>query len=209
MSRAAAVLFLAMLMLTSCATAPHRRSAEAPAPSDVIVLLPNRDGTTGVVEVLAGGTSRRLFKPWHALQVPSGGPPGEQGPISPGQIRDLSGGAMQAMPDLPIHFILYFDSGTAKLTKESWGRLAAAVRAIRQHGHPDISVVGHTDTAGDKAINDHLSLKRARAVAELLAVEGVDPSGMEVTSHGKENPLVPTRDQVAEPRNRRVEITVR
>ena len=40
-------------------------------------------------------------------------------------------------------------------------------------------------------------------------MQGVDPSTLDISSHGKDNPLVPTGDQVSEPRNRRVEITVR
>jgi outer membrane protein OmpA-like peptidoglycan-associated protein len=70
-------------------------------------------------------------------------------------------------------------------------------------------VVGHTDTVGDKLYNYKLSLKRARALASLLVSKGVDRSILEITSHGKDNPLVPTGDQVSEPRNRRVEVTVR
>jgi outer membrane protein OmpA-like peptidoglycan-associated protein len=52
-------------------------------------------------------------------------------------------------------------------------------------------------------------MQRARAVASILLGRGVDPSILDVSSHGKDNPLVPTGDQVPEPRNRRVEITVR
>jgi len=46
-------------------------------------------------------------------------------------------------------------------------------------------------------------------VASILFGEGVDSSMLDISSHGKDNPLVPTGDQVSEPRNRRVEITVR
>jgi outer membrane protein OmpA-like peptidoglycan-associated protein len=46
-------------------------------------------------------------------------------------------------------------------------------------------------------------------VRDLLVAEGIDPAMIQVTSHGEENPLVPTEDEVAEPRNRRVEVTVR
>jgi outer membrane protein OmpA-like peptidoglycan-associated protein len=46
-------------------------------------------------------------------------------------------------------------------------------------------------------------------VAALLTAEGLNPSIFEIASHGKDNPLVPTGDQVPEPRNRRVEVTVR
>src|SRR4030067_856239 len=47
-------------------------------------------------------------------------------------------------------------------------------------------------------------LKRARAVAALLAEGGVAPSILSITSHGEDNPLVPTGNEVPEPRNRRV-----
>jgi outer membrane protein OmpA-like peptidoglycan-associated protein len=46
-------------------------------------------------------------------------------------------------------------------------------------------------------------------MAAMLREHGVDPSILDITSHGEGNPLVPTGDQVSEPRNRRVEITVR
>ena len=83
------------------------------------------------------------------------------------------------------------------------------LKTIRDRVPVDISVVGHTDTVGEKEYNYALSLKRAKAVASILHEKGVDPSILDITSHGKDNPLVPTGDQVSEPRNRRVEITVR
>ena len=46
-------------------------------------------------------------------------------------------------------------------------------------------------------------------MVSILQGKGIDPSVLDITSHGKDNPLVPTGDQVPEPRNRRVEITVR
>ena len=56
------------------------------------------------------------------------------------------------------------------------------------------------------AVNVPISIERANAVRDLLVKEGIDPAIIEVTSHGEENPLIPTADEVAEPRNRRVEI---
>jgi outer membrane protein OmpA-like peptidoglycan-associated protein len=46
-------------------------------------------------------------------------------------------------------------------------------------------------------------------VGALLAAERIDPGSLEITSHGEANLLVPTADNVSEPRNRRVEVTVR
>jgi outer membrane protein OmpA-like peptidoglycan-associated protein len=83
------------------------------------------------------------------------------------------------------------------------------IRTIRERHSSDVSIVGHTDTMGNREYNYRLSLRRAQAVRQLLVDAGVDPSSFQITSHGKDNPLVPTGDGVAEPRNRRVEITVR
>ena len=73
----------------------------------------------------------------------------------------------------------------------------------------DISVVGHTDRVGSKSANLRLSLARARRVKALLTAAGLDAAILEVTSHGEANPLVHTADEVAEPQNRRVEVTIR
>jgi outer membrane protein OmpA-like peptidoglycan-associated protein len=57
--------------------------------------------------------------------------------------------------------------------------------------------------------NARLALDRAEAIrAELLRV-GIDRALISVTSHGESNPLVATPDETDEPRNRRVEVTVR
>jgi outer membrane protein OmpA-like peptidoglycan-associated protein len=42
-----------------------------------------------------------------------------------------------------------------------------------------------------------------------MVARGVDGKIIEVANHGKGNPLIPTPDGVAEPRNRRVEINIR
>ena len=54
-----------------------------------------------------------------------------------------------------------------------------------------------------------LALKRATTVRDLLVAAGFDGSTIEVTSHGEADLMIPTPDETPEPRNRRVEITVR
>lgn len=125
------------------------------------------------------------------------------------EVRDVVGPALQALPKPPEQFVLYFKWDSAELTGESRARVRDVVRTIRERASTDVSVVGHTDTVGGRPYNNGLSLDRARAVAALLVAEGVARSDLDVTSHGKDNPLVSTGDQVPEPRNRRVEVTVR
>ena len=128
----------------------------------------------------------------------------------PGQeVQAIAGPALAALPKPPLRFILYFEHDSADLTPESKAILKKVLGMIRDRAPVDISVVGHTDTVGLKGYNYALSMKRAKAVACILVGKGIDPSVLVITSHGKDNPLVPTGDQVPEPRNRRVEITVR
>jgi outer membrane protein OmpA-like peptidoglycan-associated protein len=129
--------------------------------------------------------------------------------VSREEVRSLAGPALAALPKPPIGFILYFRNDTTELTPESREQLGKMQRLIRERGAVDISVVGHTDTMGTRKYNYPLSLRRARTVADLLIRGGVDPSVLEITSHGEDNPLVSTGDGVHEPRNRRVEVTVR
>ncbi len=203
--RRTAVCLSTALLTAACATTPH----PAPAPRDVVILLPDGEGKAGVIVVSAGGGERLLSKPGQAVTVAPGAAPGEPFVMTDAEVRAAVGPALEALPQPPVKFVLYFKRNSPALAGESPGRIRDVVRTIKERASTEVSVVGHTDTMGDKAYNYRLSLARARAVAALLAAEGVDPSILEIASHGKDNPLVSTGDQVPEPRNRRVEVTVR
>jgi outer membrane protein OmpA-like peptidoglycan-associated protein len=194
------------LLAASCATPPK------PTPTtshDVIVLLPDDQGKTGAIVVSSAGVERRLDRPGQTVTVETGSPPGLPAVMSGKEVAAIAGPALAALPKPPARFILYFEHDSVDLTPESQTLLKKVLETIRDRSPVDISVVGHTDTVGKDNYNSVLSLKRAQAVASILRGKGVDPSVLDITSHGKRNPLIPTGDQVPEPRNRRVEITVR
>ena len=70
-------------------------------------------------------------------------------------------------------------------------------------------MVGHTDRQGTVEANDALSLRRAQAIADLLVAQGFAPELISARGRGEREPLVPTADEVVEPRNRRAEVIVR
>ncbi len=70
-------------------------------------------------------------------------------------------------------------------------------------------VIGHTDTVGKAEANDELSLRRARAVGNLLVSKGFPADLITPIGRGERELAVATADEVAEPRNRRVEILIR
>jgi len=195
-----------LLLAAACATPPK---PPPPASRDVIVLLPDDQGKTGAIVVSSGGVERRLDRPGDTVTVEAGSPPGLPAVMPDREVRAIAGPALAALPKPPARFILYFEHDSVNLTPKSQALLKKVLETIRDRSPVDVSVVGHTDTVGKKEYNYALSMKRARAVASILRRNGVDPSVLDITSHGKDNPLVPTGDQVPEPRNRRVEITIR
>jgi outer membrane protein OmpA-like peptidoglycan-associated protein len=69
-----------------------------------------------------------------------------------------------------------------------------------------LEISGHTDRTGTDEYNLALSIKRAEAVKALLVKFGAAPDRLVTVGRGEVYLLVPTRDGVAEPPNRRVEI---
>jgi outer membrane protein OmpA-like peptidoglycan-associated protein len=201
-----AACFAILMISAACATVPK---APPPPDQDVFILLPDAQGKTGAIIVSGTGGKRLLSKPGQAVTVAPGAPPGEPFIMPMEEVRTLVGPALEALPKPPLRFILYFPHDGFELTKESRAKVREVIRAIKERHSVDVSVVGHTDRVGTRRYNYRLSLERARAVASYLIAEGVDRSILAIDSHGEDNPLIPTRDNVSEPRNRRVEVTVR
>jgi outer membrane protein OmpA-like peptidoglycan-associated protein len=179
-------------------------------PDNLVVLLPEADGSVGQVIVTTPEGSQTLTTAGQATGVDAAGEkPVEAFALPQEEIQKTFGDAIRAQPMLPVTFILYFETGGAVLTPDSTTQLPEVLQAVKARPVPDVSVVGHTDRVGSNATNVPISIERANAVRDLLVAEGIDPAMIQVTSHGEENPLVPTEDEVAEPRNRRVEVTVR
>jgi outer membrane protein OmpA-like peptidoglycan-associated protein len=78
--------------------------------------------------------------------------------------------------------------------------LAPAFSAMR------IRIVGHTDSQGNVASNDALSLARANSVRRHLEGKGVAASRIEVLGRGEREPLVGNDKAYSRALNRRVEI---
>jgi outer membrane protein OmpA-like peptidoglycan-associated protein len=180
------------------------------APTTTVVLLPDPDGKVGALTVSTEAGSVDIAKAGEATTVKSKKSLPSTPAIMPEEkIAATFGEVLASLPEPPVHFILYFQSGSTSLTNESAGLLPKILETVNERESQSISVVGHTDTAGNRQYNFRLSTQRANAVSRLLIEKGVKKGYLKVTSHGEENPLVKTADNVNEPRNRRVEVIVR
>ena len=72
-----------------------------------------------------------------------------------------------------------------------------------------VRIVGHTDSTGSDAINEPLSLSRARTVRDYLADRGVPTTRMEIVGRGEREPVADNGSDAGRARNRRVEILLR
>lgn len=112
-----------------------------------------------------------------------------------------------ALPSTEIR--LNFESGSATLSRYAMKDLDELGLALNSSNllHYRFRIEGHTDTVGTPEGNRILSEKRAKAVVEYLESKfGVAPDRLEYVGMGQDQLLVPTGLQVAELRNRRVQI---
>ena len=129
--------------------------------------------------------------------------------MSDTDVQRLFGDALSALPSPALHFTLYFHLESEEPTEQSRGLVPEVLRAVKGRPFPDVVVVGHTDATGTSATNYQLGLRRANTVRAILVAAGLDATLVEIASHGEADQLVATAQEVFEPRNRRVEITVR
>lgn len=178
------------------------------APKDRIVLLPEADGKPSSVVVKSAKGNALLDRPYAAANV------GGKGTITLDQSNDKEvstrfGALLAAIPPRPVSWMVYFVRGSDELTPESSPLLDQVKVELTRRPAPEISVIGHTDRVNTVEANDALSLKRAEVVKDVLVAAGFDARQIEVSGRGEREPLIPTPDEVDEPRNRRVEINVR
>jgi len=72
-----------------------------------------------------------------------------------------------------------------------------------------VRIVGHTDSTGTDAINEPLSLNRARTVRDYLADRGVPANRLEIAGRGPREPVADNATVEGRAKNRRVEIFLR
>jgi outer membrane protein OmpA-like peptidoglycan-associated protein len=130
-------------------------------------------------------------------------------PMDAAELRNKFKEALSAQPLPPTRFTLYFTEGDDVLTAESQTAMTAILDEIKQRPAPDLVVIGHTDRVGSVKDNDKLSSKRAESIRQQLISRGIDAENIQSSGRGEREPLVMTADEIAEPRNRRVEILVR
>jgi len=104
---------------------------------------------------------------------------------------------------------LAFETDSDQLKGTDWPVLAALAGLLNKERALKIKVAGHTDSTGESAHNQDLSLRRAEAVKKTLIQKySVDAARITTKGWGAEQPLVDNGTEEGRAINRRVEILI-
>lgn len=188
-------LLLLSLLICSCSTSR-------------VILLENNKANNAIVITTESG-ELVLDETNTYADISSTSAPAAIKKITPEELQQTYGALIASAPKPPINFLIYFEPGTAEVTTKSKQLFPEVKKAIKERLPCEVNIIGHADRTGSKKYNIDLSLKRAKRIQQWLSDQKLDISHISVESYGEEDPLIPTDDGVAEPRNRRVEILIR
>lgn len=102
-----------------------------------------------------------------------------------------------------------FDVNKADLKPAGRSELDALAAKLKDARIEQITVTGHTDSAGSKQLNQGLSERRAEAVKAYLVSKGLDGSRIDTKGAGDTQPVASNSTAAGRAQNRRVEIDIR
>lgn len=104
---------------------------------------------------------------------------------------------------------ILFDPGKADLKPASLSELEKIRRLLMENPQLRVRINGHTDNVGDAASNKTLSLKRALAVVNYLALNGIEFERLGAIGYGSERPIASNdSEEGGRELNRRTEIEI-
>ncbi len=104
---------------------------------------------------------------------------------------------------------IFFETGKAVLMQESFVELDRVVKFLTENPSVKIEIGGHTDNVGSAALNNNLSDKRARSVAEYILRKGIPADAISSKGYGFSKPVAPNTTAAGRQLNRRVEFTIK
>jgi len=127
---------------------------------------------------------------------------------------------LQVIPS-PVHFSLQdtlqhitsvhpvtFVMNSSKLTEEGEAALIRIRKVLAFFPESEIAIAGYTDSQGDSAYNQRLSLARSETVLQWLIGHGQPENRFKIMGFGEQDPVADNSDPEGRAKNRRVHFTV-
>jgi outer membrane protein OmpA-like peptidoglycan-associated protein len=107
------------------------------------------------------------------------------------------------------HYDLYgihFDFDKAVIQPDSNALLDDITATLKHFPKWRLRITGHTDSTGDAAYNEELSMNRANAIKQALVERGIDAARLETLGMGEKQPVASNDTPEGQALNRRVEL---
>ena len=119
------------------------------------------------------------------------------------QVKEVNGQVYLIMPGN-----ITFDTNEAYIKQSFQPVIVSIAKVLKEYDKTFIQVNGYTDSTGNDAINNPLSVKRANAVANFLKIQGVAANRIVANGFGSKNPIASNATAAGREQNRRVEIVL-
>ena len=101
-----------------------------------------------------------------------------------------------------------FATNSSTISSRFTNTLDSIASVLKEYPDSNITVSGHTDSTGNDAINNPLSVNRANSVANYLKQEGIASSRITAVGYGSKQPIASNSTSDGRAQNRRVEIKI-
>jgi outer membrane protein OmpA-like peptidoglycan-associated protein len=103
---------------------------------------------------------------------------------------------------------IFFETNSYELKKTSEVELNKLVQFLKTYPQLRIEIMGHTDNVGNEKFNLTLSENRAKAVAQYLIRQGIDPKRIQARGYGEKHPVASNDTDEGRALNRRTEFKI-
>ncbi|HXD07538.1 MAG TPA: OmpA family protein [Burkholderiaceae bacterium] len=141
-------------------------------------------------------------------------PPPPPAPPAPPPVAPPPPVAAPVVPPAPVSEKVtyaadaFYDFDKATLKPEGKAKLDDLVSKMQGMNLEVIIAVGHTDSVGNEAYNQKLSVRRAESVKEYLESKGIEKNRIYTEGKGEKQPVADNKTAEGRAKNRRVEIEV-
>jgi len=101
-----------------------------------------------------------------------------------------------------------FDVDSTQLKPSASDEIFRVSKVLNEYPQTTLLIAGHTDSTGSEQYNQQLSERRAEAVKNALAGNGVNPARIRTIGYGESKPIASNDSEAGRQMNRRVEITI-
>jgi len=103
---------------------------------------------------------------------------------------------------------ILFSTGKSALSASSRDALAKFAASLKDNPQTDVTIYGHTDNTGSRAINERLSQERANSVGLYLNNNGIDKTRLTTVGKAYDEPVADNSSAPGRAKNRRVEVYI-